>query len=82
MTNGQENNIYGFKFGTDWEVINKLTLSSFIALRLANKEVSNSGTNFFSWVQILINKVKKFFKSHVIDLALLVGSIILTCFLH
>ena len=46
MTNGQENNIYGFKFGTDWEVINKLTLSSYMALRLANKEVSNSGTNF------------------------------------
>ena len=46
MTNGQANNIYGFKFGTDWEVINKLTLSLYMALRLANKEVSNSGTNF------------------------------------
>ena len=45
MTNGQANNIYGFKFGTDW-VINKFTLSSYSALRLADKEVSNSGINF------------------------------------
>ena len=30
----------------------------------------------------MINKVKKFFKSHVIDLTLLVGSIMITCFLH
>ena len=34
MTNGQANNIYGFKFGTDWEVINKLTLSSYMALKI------------------------------------------------
>ena len=30
----------------------------------------------------MIIKIKKFFKNHVIDLTLLVGSIILTCFLH
>ena len=30
----------------------------------------------------MINKIKKFFKNHVIDLTLLVGSIMLTCFLH
>ena len=30
----------------------------------------------------MINKIKKFLKSHVIDLTLLVGSIMLTCFIH
>ena len=27
MTNGKTNNIHGFKFGTDWDIIDNLTIS-------------------------------------------------------
>tara|TARA_B100001250_G_scaffold127905_1_gene108869 strand:- start:562 stop:1569 length:1008 start_codon:yes stop_codon:yes gene_type:complete len=39
------NNIYGGKFGIDWDAIDKLTISFYSLLRISNGEINSSGLN-------------------------------------